>query len=305
MIETVIRKDERGFEWINIIEPSLRELAQVAMQYDLHSTSVHDCLDPEHLPKYENINNVSFIVARSYDASSPERADTIRKLTNKIAIFWGKDFLITIQRSDHEYLRIIRNKWRVSKDEENMGFQIIVDIYRALINSYEPPVNQAIEALDRYEEEIFADTTPTSIIESMYLLRRRAMVYRRLLFLTNEIFAKIADVHLQEKTPFFHDVADKANEMYYYADQLLISANDLLNIYISLASHRTNEVMKVLTISSVFFLPLTFIVGVYGMNFEIMPELKFKYGYYMAWISMALIVLGIYLVLRQKGWLRS
>ena len=305
MIETVVRKDERGFEWVNIIEPSLRELAQIAMQYDLHSTSVHDCLDPEHLPKYENINEVSFIVARSYDANSPERADTIRKLTNKIAIFWGKDFLITIQRSDREYLRIIRNKWRVSKDEENIGFQIIVDIYRALINSFEPPVNQAIEALDRCEEEIFADTTPTSIIESMYLLRRRAMVYRRLLFLTNEIFAKIADVHLQEKTPFFQDVADKANEMYYYADQLLVSANDLLNIYISLASHRTNEVMKVLTISSVFFLPLTFIVGVYGMNFEIMPELKFKYGYYMAWISMALIVLGIYLVLRQKGWLRS
>jgi magnesium transporter len=307
MTEIVFKSEKNGFEWVSITDPSLRELAQIAVQYDLHSTSVHDCLEPEHLPKYEKINNVSFIIARANDAFADKEADTIRKLTNKIAIFASSRFLITVQRSDHEYLKVIRNKWRVShkdKDGDTISSMILVDVYSALINSYELPVNNAMEAIERYEEEIFADTAPASIIQQMYLLRRQAMVYKRMLFLTNDIFGKISASHI-ENAPYLQDVIDKSSEIYYYAEQLLVSVNDLLNIHISLSSHRTNEVMRVLTISSVFFLPLTFIVGLYGMNFEVMPELKFEYSYYVVWFIMIAVVIGIYIQFRRQGWLKE
>jgi magnesium transporter len=86
-------------------------------------------------------------------------------------------------------------------------------------------------------------------------------------------------------------------------DQTIENANNLLNLYISISSQRTNEVVRVLTLFSVFFMPLTFIVGIYGMNFEFMPELRSPYGYPVVLIAMALITIGIYSWFKKKHWL--
>jgi magnesium transporter len=80
-------------------------------------------------------------------------------------------------------------------------------------------------------------------------------------------------------------------------------SSNLLNFYLSMAAHRTNEIMRLLTIFSVFFLPLTFIVGVYGMNFEYMPELKMRYGYFGVWVVMVLLTMSIYILFKRKKWL--
>jgi magnesium transporter len=309
MIEVVVKKtdvnENINFQWVSLIDPSLRELAQISVQYDLHSTSVHDCLEPEHLPKFEQINDVSFIITRAYDEDASPSGDTVRKLTNKIAIFASHHFLITIHRQDHDYLKIIRNKWRVaSKGHDNMSMMILVDIYTAIVNTYETPILNAMEELEHYEKEIFTGTAPASIIQKMYLLRRRTAVYKKMLYLFNESLVKKSAV-MAENAPYMQDVIDTAERLYYNAEQLLEDATNLLNIHLSLASHRTNEVMRVLTILTVFFLPLTFIVGVYGMNFEFMPELKWKYGYYYVWTLMFGITITIYFWFRNKGWLND
>jgi magnesium transporter len=92
--------------------------------------------------------------------------------------------------------------------------------------------------------------------------------------------------------------------MHFYADELLDDVNNLLSMHIALAAHRTNEVVRVLTIFSVFFLPLTFIVGVYGMNFRFMPELQHPWGYPVVLGAMGIVTLAIYLWFRSRGWLR-
>lgn len=86
-------------------------------------------------------------------------------------------------------------------------------------------------------------------------------------------------------------------------EQTIENTNNLLNLYISLSSQRTNEVMRVLTVFAVFFMPLTFIVGIYGMNFDIMPELRHPLGYPAVMLVMGTITLGIYLWFKRKGWL--
>jgi len=93
--------------------------------------------------------------------------------------------------------------------------------------------------------------------------------------------------------------------MHFYADELLEDVNNLLSMQLALASHRTNEVVRVLTVFSVFFLPLTFIVGVYGMNFHFMPELRSPWGYPAVLVGMGLVTLAIYLWFRSRGWLRG
>ncbi|WP_250630648.1 magnesium transporter CorA family protein [Rhodoflexus caldus] len=305
MIESVFKSKATGFEWTSLIDPSLRELSQVAVQYDLHPTSVQDCLEPEHLPKYEKIGDVSFIIVRMFDENSTPECDTVRKMTNKLAFFIGDNFLVSIHRHDHENLKVIRNKWRVyHKNETDLSFLIMLDVYASVVHTYEPPLNAAAEELDRYEELIFSDNAPTSIIEKLYLLRRRASVMKNMLMSVNEILNKTGLTYA-DKSPYLQDVIDNASRLHYQASQLYEDANNLLSIHLSLASHRTNEVMRILTIFSVFFMPLTFIVGVYGMNFKYMPELEMEWGYGLTWLFMIGVVILIYFWFRRKGWLRD
>jgi magnesium transporter len=306
MLEMVFKsKTEPSFEWVSLVEPSLRELSQVAVEYNLHPTSVHDCLEPEHLPKFEQIGEVSFIIARACDEQVPANADTMQRLTHKVAFFAGRNFLITIHRQDHEYLKIIRNKWRVGhKNMASPAFMIMVDIYLAMTNTFEAPLNLAAEEIDSIEQKIFADNAPPSIIEHIYLLRRKASVYKSMLHLFNDILVKKSMAY-SEHAPYLQDVVDNASRLAYNANQMYEDAKNLLTIHLSLASHRTNEVMRVLTIFSVFFMPLTFVVGVYGMNFRHMPELGWQLGYGAVWVLMIIITGIIFAWFRRKGWLRD
>ncbi len=306
MLEVVFKqKSELGFEWVSLVEPSLRELSQVAVEYDLHPTSVHDCLEPEHLPKFEQIGDISFIIVRACDERAPANGDNIWQLTHKIAFFASRNFLITLHRQDHEYLKLIRNKWRVGhKNFANPAFMIMVDIYMAVMNTYDGPLTLAAEEMDRIEQKIFTDNAPTSIIEEMYLLRRKASVYKSMLHLLNDILTK-KSLTYSEQAPYLQDVIDNTSRLAYNANQLYEDANNLLNIHLSLASHRTNEVMRVLTIFSVFFMPLTFVVGIYGMNFRNMPELEWQLGYSTVWAVMILITGVIFVWFRRKGWLHD
>lgn len=305
MIDIIVKKTETShFEWINLIDPTLRELSQISVQYDLHSTSVHDCLEPEHLPKFEQIDEVSFLITRSYDNSADSNGDTVRKLTNKLAIFSHPNFIITVHRSDHDYLKVLRNKWKVANRHVGMSDAILTDLLAAIISTYENPILNAMEEIEAYEQEIFAGTTPASIIQKMYLLRRRTTVYKKMLYMFHENLIKRGLMQRPE-SPYLQDLVDLSEQLYYNSEQLLENATNLLNIHLSLASHRTNEVMRVLTIFSVFFLPLSFIVGLYGMNFEFIPELKWKFGYHYVWASMISIAVGIYFWFRSRGWLND
>jgi magnesium transporter len=105
--------------------------------------------------------------------------------------------------------------------------------------------------------------------------------------------------------PLYQDLRENAESMHFYADELVEDVNNLLSIQLALASHRTNEVVRVLTVFSVFFLPLTFIVGVYGMNFHYMPELRERWGYPAVLVGMGLVTLVIYLWFRRRGWLKG
>jgi magnesium transporter len=101
----------------------------------------------------------------------------------------------------------------------------------------------------------------------------------------------------------FRDVQENAESYHFFADELLDDANTLLSVQLALASHRTSEVMRILTVFSVFFLPLTFIVGVYGMNFDHMPELRQWWGYPAVLLFMLIVTLVIYRWFRRRGWL--
>jgi magnesium transporter len=300
MITVFKESKENHFKWIDVEDPSVEELQQIAREYHLHPSSVQDCLDPEHLPKFEEIDNVVFVIARLYDHLSKTDADTIQQLTRKVAVFVSTDFLITIHRSHQPFLLTIKEKYVDNGKCEN-EFHLLCSILDAMILSYDHPADQLGKDIDFYESKIFLKVRIPDLLKKLYQLKRKASVIKRVLILSKDILNRLDDKHV--KGPYINDARDSFVHMNTIFDEIQEDIHNLLNIYLSISAQRTNEVMRVLTVFSVFFLPLTFIVGIYGMNFDLMPELKWEYGYAFSYGLMIAVTLVIYQWFKRKGWL--
>ena len=171
-----------------------------------------------------------------------------------------------------------------------------------MLHTFEAALQVDAEQLDDYEKRIFKGEKGSDLIRDLYIIKRRSSIFKRILFLTKGTLSSLEKFYNSED-PFRKDLIDSCDTLYFFADGLHENVNNMLNLHISLASHRTNEVMGVLTIFSVFFLPLTFIVGLYGMNFKYMPELQFELGYPIVIMIMLIVTVLTYLWFKKKGWL--
>lgn len=292
-------KNKDGFDWIDVIDPKKEELNDIAAKYDLHYTLVKDSLQPEHLPKYEMVNEIQFIILRIYDLKCPSDSDTIQEITNKIAIFIGKDFIITIHREVYGFIDEIKSKFESSTLPHN-HYDILNRIISSTILSYDLPANKLIQDLDFYESKIFLKEKVPSLLKNLYVIKRKASAINKILNLSKTILDNFEN---KIPNPILQDLRDSSVRIRINSEQTIDNVSNLLNIYISLASQRTNEVVRVLTVFSVFFMPLTFIVGIYGMNFQYMPELSSKYGYPGVLVSMAIVTLIVFFWFKRKKWL--
>lgn len=300
MIQVLKTSPDSGWKWIDIENPSVEELNQVAEEYGLHPSSVKDCLQPEHLPKYEVINNIVFIITRIYDKRSHQEADTIQELTNKIAIFYSDKFLITVHRRPQELIDQIKPAYFENAPAKS-SFELLIKVIRDSFRTFEKPSQELASDLDFYETKIFLQRNIPPLTRGLYHLKRKAAVSKKVMQLSEPMLSCLRQN--SENSPLMQDLYDYFVRISTIFDEINDSVNNLLNMYISLSSQRTNEVMRILTIFSVFFMPLTFIAGIYGMNFEFMPELKAHYGYPITIAVMVAVSVSIYFWFRRKGWM--
>lgn len=305
------RLDFQGFHWLDVLNPTPERLQQLAETYNLHPTSVQDCLQPEHLPKYELIEDVSFVVLRAYDPEAAADADSVQELTRKVALFFSQNFVISIHRKEQGLVREVMERWSKKTQNALSPEHILADLMNAVLRSYERPVMACLSDLELFETEIFgAGTSRKFRLSKGYYLKRKTSVFKRMLRATTEPVNRTmagADIDL---SPQFQDAKDVIENLSFYSDEVLDNMNSLLNLFVSLASQRTNEashkineVMRVLTIFSCFFLPINFIASIYGMNFANLPETRWEYGYFYALGLMAAVSLTIFLWFRRRGWL--
>lgn len=310
-VHTVLTSSDPPFTWVDVVDPTTDELAQVARSYGLHSTSVEDSLEPEHLPKYERIGSTTFIIVRAFDTASPRHCSTLHEMTRKVAIFYGSDFLITIHRTEQPFLTALIEGYRHASPpggmpERRKGFlpRLVIDLMNGAVGTYEKPLQEAETAIDTFEATVFGEHEITGLLRRIYLEKRRVTLMRRMLSHTLDAVKKLVPAS-EQTVPLYQDLRENVESVHFWADELLEDVNNLLSIQLALASHRTNEVVRILTVFSVFFLPLTFIVGIYGMNFAFMPELRERWGYPAVMTAMGVLTLVIYLWFRTRGWLRG
>ena len=301
---------EPRLEWLDLVAPSHEELREVAEQYGLFPTLVEDSLQPDHLPKYEKVADTTFMIVRAWDERAAPDGSTLQDLTRKVAIFCGPGFLITVHRRDQPYLDGIREEYGTraaagdyGKNGQGLAARILIDIVNGAVETFEQPLESAETTLDRQEETLFGSADVVALLRDIHDCKHRINVYKRLLWHTLSAVVKLVPAS-EPSAPLYQDLRENVENMHLYADELLEDANNLLHLQLGLAAHRTNQIVRVLTLFSVFFMPLTFIVGVYGMNFQYMPELRERWGYPAVLVFMALISLAIYLWFRRRGWLR-
>jgi len=301
---------EPRLEWLDLVDPNHEELREVAEQYRLFPTLVEDSLQPDHLPKYEKVGDTTFMIVRAWDERGPADGTTLQDLTRKVAIFCGPGFLITVHRRDQPYLDAIREEYRTraaagdtDRNGQGLAARILIDILNAAVETFEAPLETAETTLDRQEDTLFGAADVVELLRQIHECKHRINVYKRLLWHTLSAVVKLVPAS-EPSAPLYQDLRENVENMHLYADELLEDANNLLHLQLGLAAHRTNQIVRVLTLFSVFFMPLTFIVGVYGMNFQFMPELRQRWGYPAVLVLMALVSLAIYLWFRRRGWLR-
>lgn len=290
--------EANGFDWIDLVDPTEDELLAIAQRYNLHTQQVNDCLQPGHLPKYEETNDYLFIIFRIYIDNELPEADSLRELTHKVAIFCSDSFLITIHRQEHA---IIHNLAEQMQSKPCGGSRELLNhLLLACLATYEKPLDMLSRSVDYFEEIVFLRPKKAPLLKGLYYVRRKTELIKRILILSFEIIDAVDSETGNVNT---REVRDQYVKLRHMFDALAENIHQLLSIYFSASSQRTNETMRVLTIFSVFFMPLTFIVGVYGMNFHYMPELAWKLGYPGVMVLMAIVTLVVYLWFRKKKWL--
>lgn len=294
------REKEKGeYDWIDLTHPTKAELSEVATRYGLHAALVEDCLQPDHLPKHEVVGDNQFVILRAFNESATEEADTIQEVTDKIAVFFGNDFIVTVHRPEFPFLLEIKNDF-VDAGKCPSPYHVLFRLFAHVITTYDKPLSVLMREIDLYEPKIFLQRKTPDLLKDLYYMKRRATVMDNVFELS-----KIIHENLKGKISAlqYNHLKDEFVRLQTSTRQVVDNVTNLLNIYISLSAQRTGEVMRVLTVFSVFFMPLTFIVGIYGMNFDHMPELRWHYGYFYAILFMVGVTLSIYLWFRRKGWM--
>lgn len=303
MRQVVMELSEPRFRWIDVVNPTPAELEELAAEHDLPPHAVQDCLEPEHLPKHERLGQRVFMIVRAYDERATHAADTVQQLTRKVAVFVSDDLLLSVHRVEQRFLDDLKRELPARlAGKPDPGERVVAALLDATLDTYWPPLDEAERTVAHFEHRLFERRDVTQLIREVYLLKRKVTALRWMGRHTLDLIQKLK-TSSEAHAPRLLDLKENAEGLYFAADELLEDVNNLVNLQLSLAAHQTNEVMRVLTVFSVFFMPLTFVVGIYGMNFDSMPELKHPWGYPGVLGLMALLSAGIYTWFKRRGWL--
>lgn len=297
--------------WVDLIHPTKDELESIASEFQIPPRILINALDPEHLPKYEAINFTTVIFLRIIDPNKKPTAVNIQELTTKVTIILQEGLILTIHRLDPDFMNNFREECKTDEGKLITQKDLIKKIITASIMTYDDPLNVLEKRSEDFEDKIFKASKSKAIIREGYYIKRKASALRKVLKFSMDILNSLNN-HPEFIWRDFQGLRENTERFLFYTEDVLENVTGLLNLHISIsaqktneASYKTNEVMRVLTVFSIFFLPLNFLAGVYGMNFDFMPELKHPHGYTAVLIAMGAIAIAIFIWVQRKGWMKN
>jgi magnesium transporter len=287
----ITEKVFESFKWIDIENPIKEDLEKITKIHGLNYYLIKDSLEKGHLPKYEKTYKIDFFIFRAYTSDIKLHIDEVGEMSNKIAFFIFEDKLITIHRAHFNFLNIHEEK-HIKINE------LFLRIVKLMLDTFQKPTFELSNKIGEIEKTIFLKDHRKVLLEELYFIKSQSRILKKVLHITQSVMEQSADNFRASYQ--YQDIKDELLNLLTYNDESVENANQLMNTYLSISDQKNNEVVRLLTIFSAFFLPLTFIAGVYGMNFRFMPELNWKWGYFFSIGFMLLVVIVIYLWFRRK-----
>lgn len=301
--------DQDSITWIHLQGKTQAEsMQQIGELFSLHPLAMEDVLNTGQRPKIETYNDQLFIIMAM--PSSEHEAISIEQ----ISIFAGHNYVISILTGVNDPFEPLRQRLRKSngrarKLQADYLLYCILDI---IIDQGFPVLEDVGEQIEVIEEALLASTPEQNTLSQIHHLRRELLLLRRNLWPQREVVSNLLQTEqsLIDTTTliYLRDCYDHIIQIMDLIENYREMSSSLIDIYHSTVSHRLNEIMRVLTMIATIFIPLTFIAGVYGMNFHAnspwaMPELGWYYGYPLILAVMLIIVIGMMVFFRRKHWL--
>jgi magnesium transporter len=293
-------KDSPTVTWINIIGlHRIDVIEKIGGYYNLHPLVLEDVLNVDQRPKIEDLEEYAFVVLKmlTYDDGSLE--------TEQVSIILGKGFVFTFQERKGDVFEPIRERIRndkgfIRKKGADYLFYALMDV---IVDNYFIILEKIGEEIEDLEDKVISNPSPEAA-QKIHRLKRDLIDLRKSKWPLREILNNLSKDELLKGTSiYFRDVYDHAIQVIDTIETYRDMTSGLLDVYLSSVSNRMNEVMKVLTIIATIFIPLTFIAGVYGMNFKYMPELEWRFGYLSVLGVMLCVVIGMMIYFRRKKWI--
>lgn len=296
-------KDETESVWVDLEASSEEETQILSTVFGFHPLVIEDCIAESHLPKLDDFGDYLFLVL--HGARRGETAGTFA--TVELNFFLGKRYLV----SYHQQLSrsINRTKDRCLKNSLTMsrGMEFLLhEILDGTVDHYFPILDNFDEVVDELEREVAEDATKETL-SRIFSLKRDGMYLRRVTGPQREILNRLSrdsfEVIDTRAAIYFRDVYDHLVRISDLAESYKDLTTGLLEAYLSVVSNRLNEIVKLLTVFTVVMMPLTVITGIYGMNFENIPELGWSFGYYGVLGVMVVVIAVMLGFFRRKGWI--
>ncbi|AZZ37224.1 hypothetical protein CIK05_10640 [Bdellovibrio sp. qaytius] len=298
----------REIQWIDVPAPSQTQYNELSELLALPESIIQNCLNPDYLPHLETYGSTRFVILRIPEPVSNGNADSVQELTTKIAIFIRDHHVISIHRiTDLHAIKEVATTVNALSEEyakDVNALTVLGLFFEQVALAFENPINQLEAQMEKFEENIFNHKRSKALLQEGYYIKRKASAYRKVLKYTLDTLSRLGPKEL------WQDSRDKLERYQFYADDIFENTQGLLGLHLSIASQRTNEasfrtneIMRVLTVLTIFFLPLNFIAGVFGMNFVHIPGLQHEWGFWISIGLMLVISIALFIYIAMKGWL--
>ncbi len=291
--------------WINIDGlHDVEIIERIGKQYDFHPLVLEDILHTGQRPKFEDLENYIYIVLMMLRFD--DESQTV--ISEQVSLVLGPNYVISFQENIGDVFEQIRERIRNSKGKiRKMGSDYLMySLLDAIVDGYFLIMEKLGEKIELMEDELVSDTTEKTL-QLIHNMKREMVGLRKSVWPLRELISGLerseSDLIRDTTNVYLRDVYDHTIQVIDTVESFRDMVSGMLDIYLSSISNRMNAVMKVLTIIATIFIPLTFIAGVYGMNFKNMPELKWRYGYFGVWVVMVIVTGGMLFYFKKKKWL--
>ncbi|MEM0516795.1 MULTISPECIES: magnesium/cobalt transporter CorA [Aequorivita] len=297
-------EDSTNITWINVNGLSnTQDIIALGNHFELHPLIQEDIVSTYQRPKIDEYEEYLFIVFKML------HYDNEQLTIEHISMVVGKDYVVTLQEAEGDVFNDLRDRLENGKGRiRNAGADYLMfAILDAVVDNYFSVIEFLSNKVELLEDKLFDDKEDPNITEEIQELKKEILKIRRAVLPLREVINRLEKIEtslIEERTnKYIRDLYDhiiQVNEsVEIYRDMIW----GLMDMYMTTISNKMNEVMKVLTIMASIFIPLTFMAGIYGMNFDHMPELHFRYGYYYLWGAMILVFFGLLWYFKRKKWL--